>query len=52
MCVMAAAPLRGPGYGEIELGSPAGKILVQDPVLASRIACGRRLMVVEVKGTL
>lgn len=36
---MAAAPLRGLGYGEPELGSPAGKILAQDPVLVSRIAC-------------
>lgn len=37
--VMAAAPLRGLGYGESELGSPAGKILVQVPVPMSRIAC-------------
>ena len=45
---MATAPLRGLGYGETELGSPAGKILAQDPVLVSRIACWEYLVVVAV----
>lgn len=50
--VTAAAPLRGLGNGETELGSPAGKILAQDPVSMSRTAYRKSLAFATVKDTL